>query len=164
MQIGKKIQALRKQAGLTQHELAALMDSPRATLYHIEGDTRRPSDGKLRMIASALGITFLELIEDTDYLDDAEIEEQHTGCTVLVLRDKVSRQKRIIYYHEPSPEPYTGRLCKLTACQMGYPHRHCCWDCEIYRTMGCPAACLNHPDQCRYAVQPRVDDHAADHG
>lgn len=63
MTLGKRIQAARKNKGLTQKQLAKILGAATGTVQQYELDKRQPRADQLRAIASALGVT-------VDYLLD----------------------------------------------------------------------------------------------
>ena len=74
MTIGKRISAARKQAGLTQSQLAEKCTVATITIQQYELDKRQPRLEQLSKIAVALGVTVSDLV-DGDYwstLSDAE--------------------------------------------------------------------------------------------
>ena len=67
IELGKKIKAIRIEKGLTQANLAPDHQN-NSLISHIEnGTTKSPSRNTLDVIADRLGMTFDELIKDTDY-------------------------------------------------------------------------------------------------
>lgn len=55
-ELAQKIQRLRKEAGLSQEELAARAGIGRQTLYRIEGAKGNPTAEVLRAVGAALGV------------------------------------------------------------------------------------------------------------
>lgn len=64
MGIGKKIKQLRKQAGLSQQEVAQKLDMARATYAGLEIDKREPDLGELKAISQFYEIPMMELIAE----------------------------------------------------------------------------------------------------
>lgn len=54
--LGRTVRRLRKEAGLTQHELASRIGITKSFLSRIENDRRNPSLDTLRRVASALSV------------------------------------------------------------------------------------------------------------
>lgn len=79
MTTGDKIRAARKRAGLTQKELGEKLGVTGSLIGIYETDRRNPKNDTLERIASALGVSFFELLSDEDSkrLDSitAEIQE-----------------------------------------------------------------------------------------
>ena len=67
MTIGKKIQAFRKEKGLTQKELAQKLGVSASMIGQYETDIRRPKLETLEKISAALGVAI------TDFIDISEI-------------------------------------------------------------------------------------------
>ena len=66
-ELGKKIKEIRIEEGLTQANLAP-DNQNNSLISHIEnGMTKSPGRNTLNVIADRLGMTFKELIKDTDY-------------------------------------------------------------------------------------------------
>ena len=53
----------RRQAGLTQEQLAAKVGSSAAYIYQLESGHRQPSVGLLKRLSTALGCSVTDLIE-----------------------------------------------------------------------------------------------------
>ncbi|MCZ7569327.1 MAG: helix-turn-helix domain-containing protein [Ardenticatenaceae bacterium] len=69
-QVGKRIAAARRAAGLSQAELAARLAWPRDTLIHYEHGRRALSVAKLAEVAAALEVSpALFVVEDTAVAD-----------------------------------------------------------------------------------------------
>lgn len=64
MTIGERIRRARQNAKMTQTRLAELSGVAAITIYQYETNKRQPRIEHLQAIASALGITILNLIED----------------------------------------------------------------------------------------------------
>lgn len=64
MQIGARIQALRKKAGLTQAELAERVNVSFQTVSGWERDEYLPDTARLGELAAALGVSMAELVEE----------------------------------------------------------------------------------------------------
>ena len=64
MNIGERIMIARKNAGLTQAELAKRMDIPYQTIGHWERNMSSPKFSSLERLANALGINVETLICD----------------------------------------------------------------------------------------------------
>lgn len=64
MTIGKRISATRKQAGLTQAQLAEKCSVATITIQQYEAGKRQPRLDQLAKIAIALGVTVSDLVDD----------------------------------------------------------------------------------------------------
>lgn len=73
--LGDKIRALRLQRGLSQRDLAALMNVAQATVHKWETGKAEPPISTLERLATVLEVTLM------DFLDDVPIRERPT--TVL---------------------------------------------------------------------------------
>ena len=72
--LGEKLNALRKQQGLTLDKLADAAGMSKSYLWELENrDSQRPSAEKLTALADVLGVTVAYFIED----DVREPEERH---------------------------------------------------------------------------------------
>ncbi len=60
---GKRVQQLRKQRGLTQEDLADLVNVDRSYMGFVERGERNPTLDKIIKIAKSLGITLSELFK-----------------------------------------------------------------------------------------------------
>ncbi|MFQ9979302.1 helix-turn-helix domain-containing protein [Clostridium cadaveris] len=67
MTLGQNIKKYRKQKGLTQSELAEIIDLKSITIRKYESDDREPSIDILNKIAAALGVTIGKLLEEGTY-------------------------------------------------------------------------------------------------
>lgn len=65
-QLGQALQDLRKQAGLSQEELAAKAQVSRASIQNWEGNRTAPRRAEERRLAAALGLTVEELRAHTE--------------------------------------------------------------------------------------------------
>ena len=63
MTLGQNIKKYRKQKGLTQSELAEIIDSTDSAITRYETNTREPSIDILNKIAAALGVTIGKVVE-----------------------------------------------------------------------------------------------------
>lgn len=81
MSYGKRIKEARKEAGLTQQELAERLGISSVNISQFENDKRNPKFETLSKIASAIGISIYELIDlqevnSDDYIQLIEIDEK----------------------------------------------------------------------------------------
>lgn len=66
MEIGKRIQKYRKQAGLTQKQLAEKLGIVTGTMQQYELGKRQPRLEQLKRIADVLNVSWLELVDNED--------------------------------------------------------------------------------------------------
>ncbi len=100
-----RIKALRKKAGLTQKELAYKTGLAEITIRQYESGKRQPRLEQLRNIASILGVSIGDLVDDWTQFSKNEIEDDldNNDHKQEVSRTKqVSRQDRM-----------TSTFCKL---------------------------------------------------
>jgi transcriptional regulator with XRE-family HTH domain len=76
--LGRAIQKLRSEAGLTEEELAGRAEMPVAELRQIEMGEVEADWGTLRHIAYALGTTLAEVFRLSEF-DHAEEQQQDQG-------------------------------------------------------------------------------------
>lgn len=72
MQIGERIKAARKKAGLTQKQLGEKMGISYQAVAQWENDLRNPKIETLRAIANALGVPVSDLISVEGYLNEQQ--------------------------------------------------------------------------------------------
>lgn len=72
MTIGESIKRVRIQKGMTQKQLGELLGVSLQTVSAYESGRRRPKMETLGRFADALGVSFLELTKDVDYLPNEE--------------------------------------------------------------------------------------------
>jgi len=76
--LGRAIQKLRSEAGLTEEELAGRAEMPVAELRQIEAGEVEADWGTLRHIASGLGTSLADVFRLSDF-DHAEEQEEDQG-------------------------------------------------------------------------------------
>ena len=74
--IGARIRAFRHKRGMTSERLAALADTSKANISHIETNNTKLSLAMLVRIANALGVTPNELLSDTLSPRKVQFEQQ----------------------------------------------------------------------------------------
>lgn len=82
-ELGQRIQAIRKRAGMTQEKLASLVPMEEKSLSRIERGIHYPSIETLETIAAALGVRFVDFF---DYLDKKSDEEMRAEIRAWVAR------------------------------------------------------------------------------
>lgn len=85
MKIGQNIKKYRKQKGLTQLELAEMIDLKSITIRKYESDDREPSIETLTKLADALEVPVSKLLEDDTFnLTDSDTEKVDS-CIDLIM-------------------------------------------------------------------------------
>lgn len=81
--VGKRIQKIRKEKGLSQEQLAFMIGISHGHMCHIENGTRIPSIEMLINIAIAMDISIEEFLADLDYprSRDKEIDDLISDCS-----------------------------------------------------------------------------------
>lgn len=84
------IRRARKKAGLTQNQLADILDISRATLSKYEGGQISPSIGQLSKIATALNTTVAEMLgNDFSGVDFSDAKESFSSIATDAKKDVV---------------------------------------------------------------------------
>jgi transcriptional regulator with XRE-family HTH domain len=74
MDIGKRIEEIREQAGLSQSALARAIGTSQSAISQIEAGDRNPSFDMLRQIAKALGVSVPHLVgAEVEKLSPSEV-------------------------------------------------------------------------------------------
>ncbi len=85
--IGDNIKLIRNIRGLSQKDLAELVDIAPGTLAHLEKGTRNPSLEMLYKLADALSVSVINLVLSKEEIDrfyyDAEIQQRYPGSERL---------------------------------------------------------------------------------
>lgn len=85
MTLGQNIKKYRKQKGLTQSELAEMIDLKNITIRKYESDDREPSIETITKIAAALEVPAGKLIEDNTFnLTDSDAEKVDTYIDLIM--------------------------------------------------------------------------------
>lgn len=85
MTLGQNIKKYRKQKGLTQSELAEMIDLKNITIRKYESDDREPSIETITKIAAALEVPVGKLIEDNTFnLTDSDAEKVDTYIDLIM--------------------------------------------------------------------------------
>ena len=98
MTLGKKIEKLRQEKGLSQKELAVQLSIPTGTLAEWESDEAAPSLADIAKLSESLNISADVLIKDVEIESDA-IEKKETGAGMEekpATQKKVGSNKRIV--------------------------------------------------------------------
>lgn len=146
MKIGQKVLMLRKRAGLTREEISAKIGVKNTdVLMRTELSRTKPQPWTLLRIADALGMSFCDLIADTDFEDSISELRTIPNQTVIAYRDS-EHKLRILFQPDENAKRYDGGSCTRFRCYAGQPHMHCCYDCPD--SVKCPDACENDPKNC----------------
>ena len=99
--IGKRISEIRKDRGLYQDQLAAMINISRSHLSHIESGSRAPTIEILINIAESMDVTVDELLLDLHYSPkiNEEIYELLTDCNEkekYIFKQTISFLKSIL--------------------------------------------------------------------
>ncbi len=79
MTIGERIKEIRKEAGLTQKELAEMCEIAIITIQQYERNKRQPRIEQLQRIAAALGVLPGDLLQDGMYPTSEEMAAIHAA-------------------------------------------------------------------------------------
>lgn len=74
--LGRYLNHLREEAGLTQNQLAELAEISRGTISRIENGVNYPNSNTLKKIADSLGLSFNALLSPTTELDQQGIRDR----------------------------------------------------------------------------------------
>lgn len=110
MTTGQKIKKLRIQKGMTQKELAAVLNTSQQNLAQYENDKRNPKIGTLKRIAGALNVSINELLGDdlvkswmdTIYDTANALVEIHDSTMTELAQDISTILKDLSYITEES--------------------------------------------------------------
>jgi transcriptional regulator with XRE-family HTH domain len=91
--LGRRLQRLRSQAGLTQARLAAVVGVPVSSLQNWEIDRREPGFRAVCRLAGVLGVT-VEYLADTAPAGDAGKQPRPAGPTKRAAPPKKTRGRK----------------------------------------------------------------------
>ena len=89
--LGLKIKELRKRKGLTQEELAELIQMEQNSISVMESGRNFPTLGTLEKIAKVLDVNLSDFF-DYDYIEDIDVIKASTEDIISKMDDKQSRQ------------------------------------------------------------------------
>ena len=89
--LGLKIKELRKRKGLTQEQLAELIDMEQNSISVIESGRNFPTLGTLEKIAKVLDVNLSDFF-DYDYIEDIDDIKASTEDIISKMDDKQLRQ------------------------------------------------------------------------
>ena len=89
--LGLKIKELRKRKGLTQEELAELIQMEQNSISVMESGRNFPTLGTLEKIAKVLDVNLSDFF-DYDYIEDIDVIKASTEDIISKIYDKQLRQ------------------------------------------------------------------------
>ena len=89
--LGLKIKELRKRIGLTQEELAELIQMEQNSISVMESGRNFPTLGTLEKIAKVLDVNLSDFF-DYDYIEDIDVIKASTEDIISKMDDKQLRQ------------------------------------------------------------------------
>ena len=89
--LGLKIKELRKRKGLTQEELAELIQMEQNSISVMESGRNLPTLGTLEKIAKVLDVNLSDFF-DYDYIEDIDVIKASTEDIISKMDDKQLRQ------------------------------------------------------------------------
>ncbi len=89
--LGLKIKELRKRKGLTQEELAELIQMEQNSISVMESGRNFPTLGTLEKIAKVLDVNLSDFF-DYDYIEDTDVIKASTEDIISKMDDKQLRQ------------------------------------------------------------------------
>ena len=89
--LGLKIKELRKRKGLTQEELAELIQMEQNSISVMESGRNFPTLGTLEKIAKVLDVNLSDFF-DYDYIEDIDVIKASTEDSISKMDDKQLRQ------------------------------------------------------------------------
>lgn len=90
-ELGQRIQAIRKRAGMTQEKLASLVPMEEKSLSRIERGVHYPSIETLETIAAALGVRFIDFFDYMDNKTDEAMRAEINAWTANLSGDDLHR-------------------------------------------------------------------------
>lgn len=104
-QIGSRVESLRKQAGLSQHELSERMNIPRSTLSKIENNERKLTVEELNQLAGIFNLS-MEQILNPGLEPEIQVRESSTmsyntgssGIRISIPQRNLDKFKQVLLY------------------------------------------------------------------
>ncbi|QYS87095.1 helix-turn-helix transcriptional regulator [Flavobacterium oreochromis] len=97
MNLGDTLKKVREAKGLSQKELAGLLDMPQPQYSRIEGGKTDPSFGTINKIANALNVTLSELFRADEIFDDVNTYDKTLIEKLQHLDSLNEDEKKSIY-------------------------------------------------------------------
>jgi transcriptional regulator with XRE-family HTH domain len=97
---GKRLKSIRRSKGLTQHQLAEMLNTSQRMIAHYERQNNRPRIDKIKAIADVLGIPIEELVEtESRKANKKQTEEASYSIMkrVKVIENLPLRDQRAIF-------------------------------------------------------------------
>ncbi|MCF0110281.1 MAG: helix-turn-helix transcriptional regulator [Erysipelotrichaceae bacterium] len=100
MTLGQKLKEIRKRFGLSQEQLAEIMNVSRQAITKWETDTGMPDVGNLMELSKVFGITVDYLLKDENHLPSLSMRKQ---LDAKKYPDKLSSYSMILKEYYPAP-------------------------------------------------------------
>lgn len=97
MDLGETLKKVREAKGLSQKELAGLLDMPQPQYSRIESGKTDPSFTTLERIAKALGISLAELFKANDVLKDINSFDKSL-MEKMALIEQLDKKEKAAFY------------------------------------------------------------------
>jgi transcriptional regulator with XRE-family HTH domain len=97
MDLGSILKKVRDVKGLSQKELAVLLDMPQPQYSRIEGGKTDPSFSAVTKIAKALGLSLSELFNADNIFDDANTYDKTLMEKIRLIDDLDDNEKKSLY-------------------------------------------------------------------
>lgn len=97
MDLGDTLKKVREAKGLSQKELAGLLDMPQPQYSRIESGKTDPSFTTLERIAKALGISLADLFKADDIFKDANTYDKTLMEKLKLIDELDSTEKKSLY-------------------------------------------------------------------
>ena len=98
MPVSDNLKRKRKQARLTQIQLAEKSGVSQQAISFIESGRNTPSEGTMRLLASALNCTISELLDEAQPAEGSEITEYERQLLTLVRQLNRQGQDKLLDY------------------------------------------------------------------
>lgn len=98
-QLGKRIQTLRKQKGLTQSQLAEIISVEVVTVSRIENGTRFPVKENLENIAKALGVDIKDLFDFEESFTKADLTKDINRMVKSASVDDLKYIRKLLNFY-----------------------------------------------------------------
>lgn len=106
MTLGKKIKEARKQAGLSQEQLAEKLAVSRSAVAKWETDSGLPDVGNLKALSRLLNVSVDDLLNDGEAIDEMVMREPY-NLSEYGSGSKKAKKDRVVRGHFPDAEIHT---------------------------------------------------------